>query len=105
MSTSRIIDPNAAQRAERTMRAREHVKLWTNFMKEHRQPACLFSMVNPIVDDLSLLVGALDSELAEEGYVIASHSHTVLGQQGNVFMGHFTFLVRAKGEAPRLLLA
>ena len=99
------IDPQVAQRTERTIRAREHVKIWTNFMKANGLPACLFSMVNPMDNEFSLLVGAMDHELSEAGYVIASHSHTVISQQNGVFIGHLSFVVRAKAEAPKVLLA
>lgn len=99
------IDQRAAQRAERAMQAREQCKLWVNAMKEQSAAACVFTLQGPLVDAFALFLGAVDTELGEQGYSIASHSSTPIGQNGNVMLVLWTFLVRAKGEAPRVLLA
>ena len=99
------VDPRAAQRAERTMQAREQVKLWTNAMKSNSVGACVFSLNGPQVDAFALWLGAVDDELRESGYSIVSHTCVPVGQQGEVVMCAWTFLVRAIGVAPRVVLA
>jgi len=99
------IDPRAAERAQRTMQAREQVRTWVNAMKERQLSACMFSLLSPLTDDFSLSIGAIDHELDAAGYTIVSHSHAVLGKQGEAFLVSLTLLVRAKGDAPKVLLA
>jgi len=99
------IDPRAAERAERTMQAREQVRTWVSLMRDRQLSACMFSLLAPMVDAFSMGIGAIDYELDQAGYTIASHSHAVLGKQGEVFVVSLTLLVRAKGEAPKVLLA
>jgi len=99
------LTPDALERAERTHQAREVVKVWTNAMKERGLESSLFSNLMPLNDQNAYLVGAIDTELREAGYVVASHSAALAGQQnGTPIMLHF-FLVRAKAEPPRVLLA
>lgn len=99
------IDPRAAERAERTMKAREQVRTWVNAMKERGISACMFGLLSPMIDNFSFGLGAIDHELRQEGYVIASHSHAVVGQQGEALVVSVTLLVRAIGDAPKVLLA
>jgi hypothetical protein len=101
------IDPSAARRAERAMQARELVTRWTNALKGEQLSACMFSLRTELDDRGSLLIGAVDHELREQGYAIVSHSHTPIAENSNgVIIAAYTFLVRAIGkDAPRVLLA
>lgn len=98
------IDPNAAKRAQRTARATEQVRIWANAMAQERQGACLFSMQLPLVDEAALFIGRVDELLRERGYAIVSHSSCPIDNQNGTYLLVHTFLVRAIGEAPRVML-
>lgn len=100
------LDMRAAKRAERIAQAKEQAKLWANALKQEQLSACMFHLDGPLVDGFMLFLGAVDQELREQGYELASHSHAIVGQTANAPLAHFTFLVRARGEhAPRVMLA
>ena len=87
MSNEKSIDPGLAMRVAQKQQAHNMAKVWTDAMKTEGMSAIMVGFDMPIDDPNAMMVGRVDEALRELGYEIASHSHSIFGEQEQEIAG------------------
>lgn len=93
--------------------AKVMVENWLSFMRTHKLTECCFTYAMPQSDMAAMQLGHVGEQLRDQGAIIVSHSHALIGQQENprnpetpLFIQQVSLWIRSDGklEVPRIVL-